>query len=196
MSSCTERILAQSKDAGAVSRCISVAGLPQSSLPTACAMLVGLGSDECAWRPEDFVDSIKFSVQIDDEFLLALIRSECSLNTRFKTLVQGVPCFIGKASQLLEQAAATLGLFGIDVGGTIGVVDCNIGGIGGSCGEIASCISYSFRRKEFMFFSCTEHDIVTLNGMRLKSSMGQQAVKNGDVCSVGSRVFMFIRLDE
>jgi len=196
MPSCIERILAQSKDTGSVSRCISVAGLPQSSLPTGCAMLVGLSSDDCAWRPEDFVDSIKSSCQIDDEFLLALIRSECSLNTRFKTLVQGIPCFIGKASQVLEQAAATLGLFGIDVGGTIGVVDCNIGGISGSCGEIASCISYCHRRKDFTFFSCTEDDIVTLNGMRLKSSMGRLTLKNGHVCSVGSRVFMFVLPDE
>jgi hypothetical protein len=180
--------------------CISVAGLPEASFPIGCAMLVGLCSDDCNWRPENFVDSIKSSIAIDEEFLLALIRSECSLNTRFKTLMQGIPCFIGKASQALEQAAATLGLYGIDVGGTIGVVDCNIGGIGGSCNEIASCtcneiascISYCQRRKEFLFFSCTEDDIVTLNGMRVKSSMGPLTVENGDVFSVGSRVFMFI----
>jgi hypothetical protein len=155
-------------------------------------MLIGLCCNVCAWRPEEFVNSVKSSVAINEDILLALIRSECSLNTRFKTLIQETPCFIGKASQVPEQAAATPGLFEIDIGGAIGAIDCNIGGIDGSCSEIASCISYCHRKKEFMFFSCTEDDIVTLNGIRLKSSMGRLTIKNGDVCSVGSRVFMFI----
>jgi hypothetical protein len=193
MSCCVERILATySKDVYESSRCISVAGLSHSVFPSGYAMLLGLPSEDFGWDPEAFVESIKLSNRSEEEYLLALLRSECSLNTRFKTIIQGTSCFIGKAPQYLEQAAATLGFFGIDVGGTIGHVDCNIGGISGSCRETASCIYYCNIRNGFFFTSCSEDDIVTLNGKRLKASMGTLQLRNGDICSVGSRVFMFI----
>jgi len=193
ISAVTERILAShSNDVVDCSRCVSIAGLSSAEVSPGCAVLVGLSSEDCNWNAEDFIQSAGHLLGDAKEYLLPALNSECSLNSRFKSLVQGAPCFIGKASMALEQASATLGFYGLELGGTIGHVDCNIGGIGGSCSEIAACISYSSSKMSFQFTACGKDDIVTLNGVQIKSSMGSFAIESGDICSVGSRVFIFI----
>jgi len=167
----------------------------ESAMPVGCAMLVGLSSSDCGWDIGTFV---RYTQQFFDEFpdtFVPALRSEYGpdgLNFRFRTIVQGTSCFIGKAGKNLEQASTAFGLQGAELGGTIADIDCNIGGIDGSCNEIAACISYSSSISSFQFEACNDKDIVTLNGEQIKSTMGSFPLESEAICGVGSRVFMFV----
>ncbi len=188
----SERILAsRSKVENECIKCISV-GKTQNSLQSGCALLVGLSSTDAEWSVEDFFTSTYDLLGPEKEIFLPAMRSECSLSLRFRSLLKGIPCFIGKASLTLEHAMVSLGFYGSELGGTIGRVDCNIGGIGWSCNEVSVCVSYFPEGNIFHFTVCDENDIVTLNGFRIKASMGSVVIRSGDVCSVGSRVFLFL----
>ena len=167
-----------------------------STLPAGCAMLVGLSANDCGWDVGTFIRSTQqfFDDEFPDTFLPAL-RSEYGsegLNFRFRAVMQGTSCFIGKAGKFLEQASTAFGLQGAELGGTIADIDCNIGGIDGSCSEIAACISYSSSTSSFYFAVCNDEDIVTLNGEQINSKMGSFLIESEAICGVGSRVFMFI----
>lgn len=192
MPAVSQRIIAcRSKVESSYLRCISV-GMNPDEMPTGCALLVGLSPDEFDWDVHDFFSSVSHLVGSEGEAFCESMKNECRLNERFRSLMQGAPCFIGKASVALEQAAVALGFYGSELGGTIGEVDCNIGGIGGSCSDTAACISYSPEKKLFQLTACGDNDIITLNGGRINISMGGLAIYSGDVVSVGSRVFLFI----
>ena len=181
----------QSYDVIHGSRCISIGGLPSAEVPAGCAALVGLTADQCGWDVVDFANSIEHLLKNEREMFLSAVAIEWSNSSRFRSLMQRVPCFVGKAPAILEQAASTLGFYGREVGRTLGHVDCNIGGIA-SCSENACCISYSGSASSFMFKACGENDIVTLNGLQIKPSMRNFRIESGDICSVGARVFMFV----
>lgn len=193
ISGATERILAsQSHEVIKGSRCISITGLESTDLPYGHAALIGLSSTSFEWSAEFFVQSIRHRIGQNSDLFLNTLAAECSLNNRFRSLIQGTPCFIGKAPKFLEKASGSLGFYGLEFGGTIGHVDCNIGGIEGSCSDNACCISYSEVPRTFKFRVCGKNDIVTLNGKRIIPSMGNFPISSGDICSVGARVFMFI----
>ncbi len=188
----SERILASNlKVENECVKCVSV-GMTQDKVQPGCALLVGLSHADADWSVDDFFESIYDLLGPEKETFLPAMRSECSLSLRFRSLLSGIPCFIGKASLTLEHAVVSLGFYGSELGGTIGRVDCNIGGIGWSCNEISVCVSYSMERKIFHLTVCDENDIVTLNGFRIKASMGNVVIRSGDVCNVGSRVFLFL----
>lgn len=201
MNAASERIFAIRKKMGknytpriGNSLCIPVEDC-NSGLPVGCAMLVGLSSSDCDWDMDALVQSTQLYLEEVPESFVPALRSEYNsdgMNFRFRTVMQGTSCLIGKASKKLEQASTAFGLLGADLGGTIADIDCNIGGIDGSCSEIAACISYSSSTCSFEFAACNDDDIVTLNGEQVKFSMGSFPLETEAICGVGSRVFMFV----
>jgi hypothetical protein len=194
ISGAIERILAsQTHDIIEGSRSVSIAGLHSVDFPPGNAAFIGLSHEVCQWSIDSFVKSMHQEDQVEwHDLLITALTNENSLNVRFRSLMQRSPCFIGKAPSILEKASETLGFYGLDFGGTVGHIDCNIGGVEDSCSEIACCISYSKKSKTFRFKVCGQDDIVSLNGFRVTPHMGSFAIQSGDVCSVGARVFMVI----
>jgi len=168
---------------------------PTAQLPFGCAMLIGLAAEDFSWDIESFLESTRYTSTDDPNYFLSLLRNEYGMdgsNMRFCSVMQGAPCIIGRAGKNLERASLAIGLHGVELGGTIGDIDCNIGGIEHSCNEIAACISFSPSSNSFHFSACNLDDIVTLNGEQINSTMGSFLVQNEAVCSVGSRVFTLV----
>lgn len=189
------RILAsRQKETRGSSYCVPVSKLT-TKFPTGCALLLGLSSVDFGWNLESFYRSTQHIARGNEDAMRFLLKSEFDedgMNTRFRTIVKGFPCFIGKASKHTEEAASTLGFYGAGLGGTIGDVDCNIGGIDGSCSEMAAVISYSQEENSFQFTACGTEDLISVNGEKVDSSGGSISIGNKAICSIGSRVFMFI----
>jgi hypothetical protein len=79
------------------------------------------------------------------------------------------------------------------IGGTIGDIDCNIGGAPNSCSESAAMIQHlPTAASEFQLLANNDDDVVTLNGKRISVGMGSFPLFNEDICTVGSRVFVFL----
>eukprot|EP00521_Asterionellopsis_glacialis_P013923 CAMPEP_0195307938 /NCGR_PEP_ID=MMETSP0707-20130614/37967_1 /TAXON_ID=33640 /ORGANISM="Asterionellopsis glacialis, Strain CCMP134" /LENGTH=1416 /DNA_ID=CAMNT_0040372193 /DNA_START=37 /DNA_END=4287 /DNA_ORIENTATION=- len=167
------------------------------SFPTGSAMLMGLAADWFGWDAEAFIASCNWDSNEESDSASTLLEEEFGnggFNESFRTIMQGTMCVIGRAGKSLERASDALGMGPVPLGGTIGDLDCNIGGTPGSCSESSAVIQYSpagGSEFQFMALSGTE-DIVTLNGARITSSMGSFPLFNEDVCSVGSRVFVFL----
>mmetsp|Transcript_13247 Transcript_13247/g.15409 ORF Transcript_13247/g.15409 Transcript_13247/m.15409 type:complete len:1475 (+) Transcript_13247:140-4564(+) len=188
------RILASRKNVREGSfHCVPVSKSTQK-FPDGCAILVGLSSAVYGWSITSFYESMRYLAQCEQEELLSTLQSEFGqdgMNVRFRTVVKGIPCFIGKASTHLEQAASFLGFYDTS-GGTIGDVDCNIGGVDGSCSEMAACISYFSSENSFYLTACGPDDFITVDGVKVTASTGSIEIENGSIISVGCRVFMFI----
>ena len=166
-----------------------------SQLPYGCAMLLGLAASDFGWNIQSFYESAKDLLNEESRESLLTLQSEYGsdgYNLLFRSVMQGAPCFIGRAGKNLEKASAAIGLHGAELGGTIADIDCNVGGIDGSCSEIAACISFSTSSNSLQFSACNEDDIVTLNGQQIIPSMGNFVIQNKAICSVGPRVFMLI----
>ena len=191
------------------SYCIPVSQLTTTSFPSGCALLLGLSSDDFGWKIESFIQNAHHIVGNNHEkdslnYALQSEFGEDGMNTRFQTIIKGFPCIIGKAAKYLEEAASTLGFYGAGLGGTIGDVDCNIGGMDGTCSEMAAIISYDPNKNSFQLSACGSgklggmvdgeegDDLISVNGIRLDSSKQSMEIGNGSICSVGSRIFMFI----
>jgi len=166
-----------------------------SRFPTGCAVLVGLSSVDFGWNMDSFFKSVRRNIGGNEEALNFALESEFGnggMNTRFRTIIKGFPCIIGKASKHLEEAASTLGFYGAGLGGTIGDVDCNIGGIDGSCREMSAIISYSSEEHSFQLTASGKDDFISVNGTKIEASTGPVTIDNKSICSVGSRVFVFL----
>jgi len=86
-----------------------------------------------------------------------------------------------------------LGLGSVPLGGCVGNLDCHIGGVPGSCSELAACIQYSTNDTGQFHLSClSSRDIVTLNGQIVTPESGRLPLCHEDICSVGARVFAFV----
>jgi hypothetical protein len=78
------------------------------------------------------------------------------------------------------------------IGGTIGDIDCNIGGAPNSCSESAAVIQHlPTAASEFQLLASNDDDVVTLNGKRISVGMGSFPLFNEDICTVGSRASSF-----
>ena len=173
--------------------CIPISKSP-SKIPC-FAILVGLSPDMCGWKLDSFFESTRALLRHEEKLYLSGLQSEygtVGLNQRFRSVIQNFPCTIGKASDRLEQAYIELGLHNFAIGTSIGDIDCDIGGTGGSCSEISACISYSQSSKSFQFEARTNSDFTTLNGEQVSFASGSFPLENESICSVGSRVFIFI----
>jgi hypothetical protein len=168
----------------------------QDTFPAGIALLLGLSSQLFGWDLQNFVTSSNIKSERDAMAalqLLAVEYDESGTNEKFKTVMQGTVCMIGSASKATQQMYKTLGLGNVPLGGTVGRIDCHVGGVPGSCSEFAACIRYKpSAASNFQFLSLSDEDIVTLNGKRLLPKNGSFPLHDKDICSVGARVFMFV----
>jgi hypothetical protein len=165
--------------------------------PPGGAMLMGLSPLLFGWNTESFLSSQDFeSPQASQQALVAL-NNEYGINRfndSFRTIVQGTICVIGRANERTERAWDRL-RFGtpVPLGTTAGELDCNVGGLMGSCSETAATIVFCpSGDSAFQFRANNDKDIVTLNGRRIRASTGSFPLFNEDVCTVGARVFVFL----
>ena len=173
---------------------------PMSALtavrPAGGAMLLGLDPILFGWMVETFLPKCDFESDEHEARALALLSDEYDddgFNVSFRTLLQGSVCVLGRASKVTEQACEQLGLGPPVIGGTIGDIDCNIGGAPNSCSESAAVIQHlPTAASEFQLLANNDDDVVTLNGKRISVGMGSFPLFNEDICTVGSRVFVFL----
>jgi hypothetical protein len=203
MSHVTSRILASRKKQISLTPnvCIPVSKTMKDFLfPSGRAMLVGLSPQDFGWDFESFLESSRQFSDNDLPHLSIAFESEFGdggINSRFCSVIQGFPCIIGKASKHLEEAALTLGLYGANVGGTIGEIDCNIGGIG-SCSEKAVVISGTSESLDLLKVNiCDSTGSIAVDGNILVPTTTEMSsmiftVGNKSIFSIGSRVFMLI----
>jgi len=167
-------------------------------IPSGCAMLVGLQSSSFGWTVNSFLDSVKdgFGKPLPPNLADVMNREygDEGFNNLFRTVLQTSVCTLGRAGQYLEDASVALGLGPIETGATAGHLECNIGGLMQSCSESAARIVYNPTETSDFQFHCVgcETDIVTLNGQRVLAKAGPYPLRDCDICSVGSRVFLFL----
>lgn len=189
----SSRILAsRRKDTNLSSCCCIPVSKSIKTYPSGFAILIGLTPDDFGWKIQNFLPCAQYMVRGHEEDLKFALESEFDkygMNSRFRTVIKSFPCIIGKASKHLEVAASTLGFYGTGLGGTIGDVDCNIGGMN-TCDENGAIISYSQTKMSFQLSVCGSNDTVSVGGKIIKQ--GSITISNKSICSVGSRVFVFI----
>jgi hypothetical protein len=160
------------------------------------AMLVGLLASAVDWDLQEFFEKQQFSSSEQDSMaalqLLAVEYDEDGINEKFHCVIQGTLCMIGCAGKLTQDMYSAVGLGSVPVGGTVGNLDCHIGGVLGSCSEEAACIQYDPNDARFQLSCLSAEDIVTLNGQRVTPESGRVALFHEDICSVGARVFVFV----
>ena len=167
----------------------TVSMLPAS--PVGGAMLVGLCPSWFGWDLQEFCSSQR----VESDYMtaiqmLAAEYDEDGINEKFRTVMQGPVAILGCADEVTYR---TLGLGNVPLGGSVGDIDCHVGGVPGSCGEHAACIRYAPNAaSDFQIFAMSDNESVTLNGRRLSSRLGKVPLLNEDVCSVGARVFVFL----
>lgn len=172
-----------------------------SNVPPLCrALLVGLSATQFGWDIQNFVESKELQSEQDTMVglqLLAVEYDDDGVNEEFFTCLQGTRCTIGAASEMTQRMYRELGMGSVPLGGTVGKLDCHIGGVPGSCSERAAMIRYQPSDECNFTISClSERDVVTVNGTRLEPEMGSLRLMHEDICSVGPRVFVFWENEE
>lgn len=158
------------------------------------ARLIGLSPSNYSWDIQDFIESQALEGE-DAADALNLLSAEYNVdgvNEQFATIMQGTYCTIGRASTRTQRLWSSIGLDPVAMGSTVGLIDCHVGGIQGSCSESAACIWFDATANEFRFSTDSDTDYVTLNGYEVFPDQGSKPLKNEDVCSVGPRVFVFL----
>lgn len=174
--------------------CIPVGATKRSCIGG--AVLVGLSASVADWDLQQFFEEQQHSFSEQDSMaalqLLAVEYDEDGINEKFHCVIQGTLCMIGCAGKLTQEMYSALGLGSVPVGGTVGNLDCHIGGVLGSCSEEAACIQYDPNNVHFQLSCLSADDIVTLNGQRVTPESGRVPLFHDDICSVGARVFAFL----
>ena len=168
------------------------------------AILVGLSASSLRWDLQRFVEESVHELRSEQDImaalqLLAVEYDDDGVNEKFLSLIQGSICTIGCASKLTQEMYHSLALGSVPLGGSVGTLDCHIGGVPGSCSEMAACIRYSPHESKSSFFqiSClSELDTVTVNGKNITPEMGDVPLFHNDICSVGARVFALVEPNE
>lgn len=159
------------------------------------AILIGLKAAEVGWELKDFVDSRARLHGRDSDDVTRFLTSEYGtggLNDRFQSVMQGTVCIIGSADLRTQRMYKSLGLGAVPIGGSVGSIDCHVGGLPGSSSEQAACIYYSREGGDSFHLVClTEEDVVSINGDRLTPDLGAKRLKGDDIVTVGARVFVF-----
>ena len=164
--------------------------------PRGGAMLLGLSSNIFGWMPDIFASTCDFESDEHESWALSAMTEEYETaghNETFRSVIQGSVCVIGRASRDTERACEQLTIGPPVVGGTLGDIDCHIGGTYNSCGESAATIQHlRTNESDFQIMANNNEDMVTLNGKRITVDMGPFPLFNEDVCTVGARVFVFL----
>lgn len=165
------------------------------------SLLLGMNPGLFGWEMQTFAAA---SLEKDDMFtvlqMLAVEYDDDGVNERFSSVLQGSVTILGCANETtimayksLGMANKSLGMGAIPVGGSVGKIDCHLGGVPGSCSEEAACIRYSTEQSTEFHLSClSRNDMVTLNGRRITMREGSVPLEHEDIVSVGSRVFVFV----
>jgi hypothetical protein len=174
--------------------CIPVAHA--NKLPCGSILLQGLVATEFEWNLEDYITRSPVLGK-DDRMtamqMLAVEYDDDGVNVKFRTIVQGTTCIIGNADSVTQRMYQALGFDSIPLGGSVGNIDCHIGGVPGTCSERAACIRFVPSEKSMFQVAClAPDDFVTLNGSRILPEMGYLPLLSLDVISVGARVFACI----
>jgi hypothetical protein len=162
------------------------------------ALLFGLKPSMFGWKIDNFISNQYFGSDNEASKAATALAAEYGLkglNENFRSLVQGTTTIIGRASSRMQRAYASL-LLGDPkktMGGSIGAIDCNIGGNSKCCSEAAACIKYfPMEDTHFQLYALSSEDLVTINGQRITPEMGGYPLSGEDICTVGSRVFAFL----
>jgi hypothetical protein len=161
------------------------------------AVLVGLSPTRFAWDLQVFLEAQQLKneqeVMTAVQMLAVEYDSDGGVNEQFKCVIQTPKCVLGCASKTTQRLYRFLGLGTVPLGGTVGRLDCHIGGVPGSCSETAASISYAPNTEGAFHISCeSDEDTVTLNGRRLTVDMGPCPLLHEDICTIGARVFAFL----
>jgi hypothetical protein len=165
--------------------------LPSKTDQMGGAMLLGINPFLFGW----FVNKLYFGSDIERSNATPALTAEFGqdgLNQRFRSLVQGRTTVIGCASSRMKRVYASLGMGSPPLGGPIGTIDCNIGGNSKCCSETAACIRYVPTDTGDFQLSALSSDLITINGQKITPEMGTFPLFNEDICTIGSRVFVFL----
>lgn len=164
-------------------------------LPSGGAMLLGVSSLSFGWSVAEYISSQYFESSEREEAATSSLTDEYDsngYNESFRTVIQGTICVIGRSSKQSERFHSTM-IGNVEIGGSVGKLDCNIGGTMKTCSDEAALIRYfPTTSSSFQFSAISEDDLVTLNGQRITASMGSFPLFNEDICTVGARVFVFL----
>jgi hypothetical protein len=159
------------------------------------ALLVGLDPSYFGWDIHSIVSTQYFGSDIERRNATTALTEEFGedgLNQHFRSLVQGSTTVIGCASSRMKRVYTSLGMGSPPMGGPIGSIDCNTGGNSKCCSETAACIRYVPTETGDFQFSALSSDLITMNGQRITPEMGSFPLFNEDICTIGSRVFLFL----
>lgn len=153
-------------------------------------MLHGLSPAAFGWDLRGFLEKNKLDSEHDMVTALQLLAVEYDdegVNESFKCFLQGTTCVLGCAGRQMQKAHQEVRLGPVPLGGSIGRIDCHIGGVPGSSTEASACLHFN-RVSGWSLLPLAKEDVVTVNGAQV--AVGSVAtVRAGDVCSVGPRVF-------
>jgi hypothetical protein len=159
------------------------------------ALLLGLSPTQYGWDLQQFCEIQDLDASQDAMAVLQMLAveyDEDGLNEKFASVIQGTFCVLGNASTTVTKMFNSLGLGTIPLGGSVGNLDCHVGGVPGSCTDRAACIEYDEQVAGFKFCCLSPSDEVTINGKHLAVEEGFVELRHMDVCSVGARVFAFL----
>ena len=159
------------------------------------ALLVGLDPSLFGWNIDSIVSKQYFGSVGERRNATAALTEEFGedgLNQQFRSLVTGGTTVIGCASSRMKRVYSSLGMGSPPMGGSIGAIDCNTGGNSKCCSETAACIRYVPTETGDFQLSALTSDLITMNGQRITPEMGSFPLFNEDICTIGSRVFLFL----
>jgi len=160
-----------------------------------CALLVGLDPHLFSWNIDSIISNQYFGSHSERRNATHALTAEFGkdgLNQQFRCLVQGSNTVIGCASSRMKRVYSSLGMRSPPMGGPIGRIDCNTGGNSKCCSETAACIRFVPTDTGDFQFSALSSDLITMNGQRITPEMGSFPLFNEDICTIGSRVFLFL----
>jgi len=159
------------------------------------ALLVGINPSLFGWSIESIVSKQYFGSDSERRNATEALTEEFGedgLNQHFQSLVQGSTTVIGCASSRMKRVYSSLGMGSPPMGGPIGPIDCNTGGNSKCCSETAACIRHVPTENGNFQLSALSSDLITMNGQRITPEMGSFPLLNEDICTIGSRVFIFL----
>lgn len=166
--------------------------------PAGIAALVGLCASVFGWDSSELIAKQPFGSVVEKSNAASSMSKEYGKggwNEKFQSYVQGESSVIGCASSRMRQVYSKMGLGSPykTLGGSIGSIDCDIGGSSKCCGETAACIRYvPTQTSNFQLTALSPTDLVTLNGRRLTPELGSFPLRDEDICTIGPRVFVFL----
>ena len=122
------------------------------------------------------------------------------INGAFASVLKSTNCIFGQPSNEITAACNDLGLE-IESGGSVGNIDCCVGGPYKSCSpSIARLFQQNILSDElgssetirtFYIEALNETDTISVNGMKLLCDVSPTAIYDGDIIGIGPRVFLF-----